>query len=97
MRARWASLESREPSSGSSRSAGRKGSREPRLKELRGNPAYSEGEDACALSEDLGLSLFPWQRDVLDIWCARDEGGLITSQINTAPKRVHHRPDRVRA
>ena len=37
--------------------------------------AYSEGEDACALSEDLGLSLFPWQRDVLDIWCARDEGG----------------------
>ncbi len=64
-----------QPCSESCRSEERRGSREPRLKSLRGEVAYTEGADACALSEDLGLSLFPWQRDVLDVWCARDERG----------------------
>lgn len=68
-------MENKEPFSNSCKSVERKGAREPRLKVLRGNVAYSEGDDACALSKDLGLSLFPWQHDVLDIWCARDELG----------------------
>lgn len=34
---------------------------------------YADGEDAAALSSYVGLDLFPWQRAVLDDWCARDE------------------------
>ncbi len=32
----------------------------------------SDGDDAAELMEGMGMSLFPWQRDILNAWCARD-------------------------
>lgn len=34
--------------------------------------AYTDADDAAALAADMGLDLFPWQRDVLADWMARD-------------------------
>ena len=38
-----------------------------------GAVSYSDGEDAEALAEEMGLDLIPWQRPVLYDLCARDE------------------------
>lgn len=38
----------------------------------RGEVAYTDGPDAAALIADMGMSLFPWELDVLDSWLSRD-------------------------
>ena len=37
--------------------------------------AYTESDDAAALGADLGMELFPWQKSVLDDWCACADDG----------------------
>ena len=37
-----------------------------------GEVAYTDGPDAAALIADMGMSLFPWELDVLDTWLSRD-------------------------
>lgn len=64
--------ESKRPSCQSSPAGARIGSQKPRLHTARGEVAYTDGADASALSSDLGLELFEWQRDILDLWCAKD-------------------------
>ena len=38
----------------------------------RGEVAYTDGPDAAALMADMGMTLFPWELDVLDAWLSRD-------------------------
>lgn len=37
-----------------------------------GDARETDGPDAVALASSVGLDAFPWQRSVLDDWCARD-------------------------
>lgn len=37
-----------------------------------GEVAATDGDDAAALAASVGLDPFPWERDVLADWCARD-------------------------
>lgn len=50
----------------------RRGAQAPRAEVLEGEEASTDGPDAAALIADLGMELLPWQRRVLDRWCARD-------------------------
>ena len=50
----------------------RKGAQEPRRRFEDGAVVGSDADDCCALGEALGMSLFPWQRAVVDDWCSYD-------------------------
>lgn len=66
---------SRQPSSTSSSSVVRRGAQEPRRRFAEGEVAATNGDLCAELGESLGLTLFPWQRRVVDDWLAVDEGG----------------------
>lgn len=53
----------------------RRGRQEPRRAYHDGEVSYSEVDDAIALGEDLGISPFPWQREVLRDWLSCDSRG----------------------
>ena len=53
----------------------RRGRQEPRRAYRDGEVSYSEVDDAVALGEDLGISPFPWQREVLRDWLSCDSRG----------------------
>lgn len=53
----------------------RRGSQEPRKRYCNGEVAYTEADDAAALGSSVGMDLYPWQRLVMDDWCACDASG----------------------
>lgn len=50
----------------------RKGAQEPRVRVENGEVCESDGTDAANLMANMGMTLFPWQADILDVWCSRD-------------------------
>ena len=66
----------------SSGRGGRKGSQSPRVSIVNGEPAFSDGADAVALMADMGVSLYPWEERVLDVWCSKSEDGKAACTTN---------------
>lgn len=50
----------------------RKGEQTPRLDIRKGEVAYTDGDDAELLFSIVSSELYPWQKQVLRCWCARD-------------------------
>lgn len=51
-----------------------RGSQEPRIK-VEPHRVATDGEDAALLMQEYGNTLDEWQRDVVDCWLGKDEGG----------------------
>lgn len=66
-------LQNKQQYSNSSAKTVRVGSQAPKQRTANGPVVYSDADGACAISSNLGLDLFEWQRNVLEDWCAKDE------------------------